>query len=409
DITNYVMLELGQPMHAFDLERLDGGIQARYAREGETLTLLDGQEVSLNAGTLVIADERKAVAMAGIMGGEATAVTDSTTHVFLEAAHFRPEKMAGQARAYGLQTDSSYRFERGVATDLPLKAIERATALILSIGGGEPGPVVDCCTDDSLMVPVQIGLRRARIGRLLGLQLPDATVESILQRLGCIVEDREHGWAVTVPLARFDLRLEADLIEELARIYGYDAIPDQLRALPPRMTLGLESALQALDLRQVLVGRDYQEAVTYSFVDPQMEALLSGAPTVIELANPISSELSHMRTSIWSGLIPVLQYNLNRQQSRVRLFEIGPVFGRAEDGSISQQRCLSGIITGSAAAEQWGIPARKADFFDIKGDVEAVLALASDHAFHFIPMAHPALHPGQSARIVTREQPVGWV
>nr|HPQ95999.1 phenylalanine--tRNA ligase subunit beta [Thiolinea sp.] len=409
DVTNYVMLELGQPMHAFDLARLTGGIQARYSTEGETLTLLDDQAVTLSAGTLVIADEQQVLAMAGIMGGADSAVTASTRHVFLEAAHFRPEKLAGQARAYGLQTDSSYRFERGVAPDLPLKAMERATALILSICGGEPGPVVDCCADDQLIVPVQIGLRRARIGRLLGLQVADATVESILRQLGCQVEGRDDGWEVTVPLARFDLRMEADLIEELARIHGYDAIPDQLRPLPPRVTLGLESSVQPLALRKVMVGRGYQEAVTYSFVDPRIEAGLFGAPAVIELANPISSELSHMRTSIWSGLIPVLQYNLNRQQNRVRLFEIGPVFGRAEDGRISQQRCLSGLVTGLAAAEQWAQPARRVDFFDIKGDVEALLALASVHTFHFIPMAHPALHPGQSARIVTREQPVGWV
>ncbi|MEZ5478126.1 MAG: phenylalanine--tRNA ligase subunit beta [Thiolinea sp.] len=408
DVTNYILLELGQPMHAFDLDQLQGGIQARYAEAGEQLELLDGQTIELRDGTLVIADDAKAVALAGIMGGNPTAVTSETRHVFLESAHFRPEKMAGQARRYGLQTDSSYRFERGVAADLPVRALERATQLILEICGGEAGPVVDECADASVLEPRRISLRRERITRILGTRIDDAAIVGILERLGCVVESQEQGWLVQTPLSRFDLGIEEDLVEEIARVQGYDSIPAILRPLQPIVTLPSEHSNTVAALRAPLLARGYQEAVTYSFVDPELELTLNPAGADILLANPISADLARMRTTLWSGLLPAVRHNLNRQQQRVRLFETGPAFDR-KNGEIIQYPRLAGAITGTALPEQWGESARKVDFFDAKGDVEAILERASTQSFHFLPVAHPALHSGQCAQIVTQEQSIGWV
>ena len=408
DVTNYVLMELGQPMHAFDLDKLAGGIQARYAREGESLTLLDGQTLSLRPDTLVIADEQKAVALAGIMGGLASAVTNDTKHVFLESAHFRANKLMGKARSYGLQTDASYRFERGVAADLPVQALERATALIVAICGGEVGPVVDVCADDSVLARPSVSLRRERIGRLLGITIDDATVANILQRLGCEVQTTAEGWQVQPPLSRFDIGIEEDLIEELARVYGYDQIPADLGATKPILTLPLETQNRMTNLRAPLLANGYQEAVTYSFVDPAIEALLSPGIEPITLANPISADLSVMRSSVWSGLLRALQYNLNRQQTRVRLFEIGPVFEK-KNGEIQEHIKLAGVISGAVQPEQWGVKSRAVDFYDIKGDVEAVLEQVTGETFYFLPVVHSALHPGQCAQIATQERVIGWV
>lgn len=408
DVTNYVLLELGQPMHAFDLDKLEGGIQARYAEEGEQLELLDGQTITLHADTLVIADEVKAVALAGIMGGMGSAVTAETRHVFLESAHFRAEKMMGKARSYGLQTDASYRFERGVAADLPAVALERATQLILAICGGEAGSVVDVCADESVLTRPVVKLRRARIACILGISLEDTVVLDILNRLGCRVEAVADGWSVIPPHSRFDIAIEEDLVEELARVYGYDNIPAAVRALPPQITLPRETESRVANLRAPLLAAGYQEAVTYSFVDPLIEDLLAPGSHETVLANPISAELSRMRTTIWSGLLRAVEYNLNRQQGRVRLFEIGPVFHK-DEGVISEQTKLAGIVTGTVAPEQWGQASRPVDFYDLKGDVEAVLAQATAQHFHFIPVAHPALHPGQSAQIATDTAVVGWM
>lgn len=408
DVTNYVLLELGQPMHAFDLDQLKGGIQARYATEGEQLVLLDDQTITLNSDTLVIADDEKAVALAGIKGGMATAVSSTTQNIFLESAHFRAEKLRGQARRYGLQTDASYRFERGVAADLPRQALERATQLIVEICGGSVGPVVDACADEHLLDRPSVGLRRERIARILGVTIEDARVETILQRLGCELMPISTGWTVKPPHSRFDITIEEDLIEELARVYGYDNIPAVLKAMPPALTLNLETETRLSDLRAPLLANGYQEAVTYSFVDSTIEGLLSPGYESIVLANPISAELSHMRSTVWSGLLRALEYNLNRQQTRVRLFELGPVFSKTEAG-IQQQDKIAGIITGSAFPEQWGQANRALDFYDIKGDVEAILAQANAQKFYFVPVAHPALHPGQSAQIATDKEVVGWV
>ncbi|EIJ33497.1 phenylalanine--tRNA ligase subunit beta [Thiothrix nivea] len=409
DVTNYVLLELGQPMHAFDLDKLQGGIMVRYANEGETLVMLDGQTATLRADTLVIADTANPVAMAGIMGGEPTSVTDATRNVFLESAHFRPDKIMGKARSYGLQTDSSARFERGVDPDMPLTAMERATQLIVDICGGEVGPVVDTCADASVLERKSILLRPERIRRVLGVTMDDATVEGVLARLNCAFTSTDAGWQVKAPLARFDLAIEEDLIEELARVRGYDSIPAELRPRAPRITQPSEKSVGQGRLRNLLVARGYQEAVTFSFVDPKMEQTLAPAVGSIALANPISADLGVMRSTLWSGLLRSVAYNLNRQQSRVRLFELGPAFSQDEAGKLQQQTRLAGVITGNLYPEQWAQTNRPVDFYDLKGDVETLLEQVVGTNFHFAPVAHSALHPGQSAEIMTDTEVVGWM
>ncbi|MGB3916190.1 MAG: phenylalanine--tRNA ligase subunit beta [Thiothrix litoralis] len=409
DVTNYVLLELGQPMHAFDLDTLQSGIVVRYAKAGETLKMLDGQTATLRDDTLVIADADKAVAMAGIMGGEPTSVTDATRNVFLESAHFRPHKIMGKARSYGLQTDSAARFERGVDPDMPVKAMERATQLIVDICGGEVGTVVDTLAAPSLLQRKAILLRPQRIRRVLGVTMDAATVEGVLARLNCEFSQSDAGWQVQAPLARFDLNIEEDLIEELARVRGYDAIPAELRPRAPRITQPSETAVKREHLRQLLVARGYQEAVTFSFVDPKMQATLAPTTESIALANPISADLGVMRSTLWSGLLRSVAYNLNRQQNRVRLFEIGPAFFQGEDGKPQQKTMLSGVLTGNLYPEQWGQVNRSVDFYDLKGDVETLLAQVSGSRFHFAPVAHAALHPGQSAEIMTDNAVVGWM
>ena len=307
-----------------------------------------------------------------------------------------------------MQTDASYRFERGVATDLTRPAIERATTLILEICGGEVGPVTECCADEGLFERTVITLRRERIGRILGISMADQDIVEILERLGCEVADTVEGWSVQAPLSRFDLSIEEDLVEELARVRGYDSIPAVLRALPPVVTLPSETQNRLDGLRQPLIEAGYQEAVTYSFVDPELEMILDPEATDLRLANPISSDLSRMRTTLWSGLLPAVKHNLNRQQTRVRLFEVGPAFDR-QNGRIVQTKCIAGVITGSLFPEQWGGDDRKVDFYDVKGNVESILGQASACAFDFLPLSHPALHPGQSAQVVSGGQKIGWV
>jgi phenylalanyl-tRNA synthetase beta chain len=409
DVTNYVLLELGQPMHAFDLNKLQGGIVVRYARDGETLKMLDGQTATLRSDTLVIADAEKPVAMAGIMGGEPTSVTDATRNLFLESAHFRPAKIMGKARSYGLQTDSSARFERGVDPGLPVQAMERATQLIVDICGGEVGAVVDTCADASVLQRKSILLRPERIRRVLGVSMDDATVEGVLTRLHCEFSKTDAGWQVQAPLSRFDLGIEEDLIEELARVRGYDSIPAELRPLAPRIIQPSETVVGRESLRDLLVARGYQEAVTFSFVDPKMEEILAPAADNIALANPISADLGVMRSTLWSGLLRSVAYNLNRQQGRVRLFEVGPAFSLDESGNVQQKTLISGVITGNLYPEQWGQVSRAADFYDLKGDVEALLAQVTGTEFFFAPVVHVALHPGQSAEIMTATDVVGWM
>lgn len=407
DVTNYVMLELGQPMHAFDLDRLQGGIVVRHARAGESIELLDGQTLSLEPGSLVIADEGGPVALAGIMGGAASAVTDATRNIFLESAYFDPLAIAGRARGYGLHTDSSHRFERGVDPALQARAIERATRLILEIAGGTPGPIVERGAPETVAEPVV--LRHARIERVLGMALDAAGVEDILSRLGMRLESIDGGWQVRAPSFRFDIAREEDLIEELARIHGYQALP----VTRPIASLGMgarpEGRVANRRVRELLVDRGYHEAVTYSFVSPELQTLVAPEQASLTLANPISADLAVMRTSLWAGLLAAVVHNVNRQQGRVRVFELGLTF-TPQDTELAQTPRVAGAAYGYVYPEQWGVPQRRVDFFDVKADVEALLGTTGRAAdFRFVAEPHPALHPGQSARILRGEEPVGWM
>jgi len=406
DVTNYVMLELGQPMHGFDFDKLSGGINVRNAKEGEKLTLLDGKEATLRSDTMVIADADKALALAGIMGGEDSAVGDSTTNIYLESAFFVPNKIMGKARTYGLHTDSSHRFERGVSPDLQVKAIERATQLILDICGGKAGAVTDIIANDELYAPTVIHFNRSSIKRHLGLEIDDSRVEDILTRLGFVIENETDGWKVTAPIFRFDIATQEDLVEEVARIYGYDNIPARLRPMAPIITINEETVVTEDSLRNLLIARGYNEAITYSFVPPELEALLSPDQEQIKLSNPISEELSIMRSSLWSGLIPALDKNVKRQQSRVRFFETGLSFLKI-DGELVQRKKMAGAITGPLYEEHWNNSNRDVDFYDIKGDVEALLAEATGQTFKFVAANNDALHPGQSATIMSENGVVG--
>lgn len=409
DVTNYVMLELGQPMHAFDLDKINQQIQVRFAHKDEKLTLLDGQIVTLDTETLVIADNQQPLAIAGVMGGEDSAVTGATTTIFLESAFFSPTVIAGKARGYGLHTDSSHRFERGVDPDLCLHAMERATRLLMDIAGGRPGPVTEVTAVPSLPQTAKITLRASRIKRVLGIDMPADEVTDILQRLGLDVKYQDDIWQVNVPGFRFDLALEVDLIEELGRLYGYDRLPQTRPEATVLNTSISETQLSEQRLQSMLVDRGFYEAITYSFVDPKTEALLSEAPdeSPIKLANPISADLSVMRRSIWPGLVQAMTHNLNRQHDRLRLFEIGRVFRHGAEG-IEQQRQIAGLVYGARYPEQWTHKQRKVDFFDIKADVEALLAPGGGE-IAFVAENHPALHPGQSARVYKNNQAIGWV
>ncbi|MCL4112366.1 UNVERIFIED_CONTAM: hypothetical protein GTU68_007204 [Idotea baltica] len=406
DVTNYVMLELGQPMHGFDFDKLNGGINVRRAVEGEKQALLNGNEINLKADTLVIADESQAQGIAGIMGGEDSSVTDDTTNIFLESAFFVPEKIMGKARQYGLHTDSSHRFERGVSPDLQVKAMERATQLIIEICGGKVGPLTDVIANDEIHKCKEIHFESRRIKRHLGIEVEANRVEDILTRLGCELTAIDGGWKVTAPIFRFDLATPEDLVEEVARIYGYDNIPARLRPMEPRIARKEETLVTDEELRNVLVSRGYQEAITYSFVPSDVEACLSPSQEQIKLSNPISEELSIMRSTLWSGLIPALDKNVKRQQARVRFFETGLSFLKTEEGLI-QRKKIAGAITGNLYSEKWNSASEAVDFFDIKGDVEALLANASGQNFEFVASDHAALHPGQSANITSDGKVVG--
>lgn len=403
DVTNYVLLELGQPMHAFDLARLNGGIVVRRATSGEKLTLLDGKQLALDADTLVIADANGPLALAGVMGGEQSGCNDDTRDVFLECAFFAPLAIAGRARKYGLHTDSSFRFERGVDSRLQRVAMERATRLLIDIAGGSAGPVVEKVSEAALPRPATIRLRRSRIKRLLGIEFADAEVVEIMTRLGMSLTATDDGWDVQAPSYRFDMAIEPDLIEELGRIHGYDNIPPMLPRAHMVMPLAPEERIPLARLREVLVDRGYQEAITYSFVDPKVHDLVVPGGKPVVLANPISADLSVMRTSIWPGLLTAAVHNLKRQQSRVRLFESGLIFVPGQEG-LKQVNRLSGIVCGNVRAEQWGAPDRAVDFFDIKGDVECLLAR---DGLAYEPIDVPALHPGQTARVLKDGRELG--
>ncbi|MFJ4373382.1 phenylalanine--tRNA ligase subunit beta [Pseudomonas japonica] len=409
DITNYVMLELGQPLHAFDLAEINGGIRVRMAEEGEKLVLLDGQEVTLRADTLVIADHSRALAIAGVMGGEHSGVSATTKDIFLESAFFEPISVAGKARSYGLHTDASHRYERGVDSQLAREAMERATGLLLEIVGGEAGPVIEALSEQHLPHVAPITLRAERISQMLGMEMASAEVEQLLNALGLKTSAGEGQWLVEVPSHRFDISLEVDLIEELGRLYGYNRLPvryPQAR-LAPQARAEARGELPAL--RRLLVARGYQEAITYSFIDPKLFELFTPGVEPLLLANPISSDMAAMRASLWPGLVKALQHNLNRQQDRVRLFESGLRFVGQLEG-LQQQPMLAGVVCGSRLPEGWANGRDGIDFFDVKADVEALLnSSGSLNEFTFSAGKHPALHPGQTALIERNGREVGYL
>ena len=407
DVTNYVLLELGQPLHAFDAAKLSGAIEVRMAKADEPLKLLNDQEIKANTETLVIADVEKALALAGIMGGSESAVSDTTTDIFLECAFFSPSFMMGKSRHYGLHTDSSHRFERGVDAGLQTRAIERATQLIVEIAGGSVGPVTEVVAEAQLPERAAITLRQKRIQRILGVDLDAPVVEGILQRLGMSVIKEAEAWQVTAPGFRFDIAIEADLIEELGRVYGYNNLPQSSLLMRSALSQAPEAILEIDQLKDVLVARDYQEAITYSFVAEELQKSIVPNDNYIKLQNPISADLAVMRTTLWCGLLQAAVYNTKRQQGRVRLFEAGQRF--LGTGAAQQEKMLAGLALGSVSSEQWGEKARKVDFYDVKADVESLCALTGREV-EFVAGQHTALHPGQSAEIKTLDgQSLGWV
>lgn len=409
DVTNYVMLELGQPLHAFDLQKLTGGIEVRFAKAKENLMLLNGDKVNLNDKTLLIADGNGPLALAGIMGGEASSCDEQTTDIFLESAFFSPQAVAGRARKYGLHTDSSHRFERGVDPNLQIRAAERATELLLQVVGGEAGVLINQKSEAHLPKDKNIFLKKNKVAKLLGVELADEAIENILLSLHMQLETVKEGWQVTVPSYRFDISLDVDLIEELVRLYGYNKIPLNYPDAPMAALPYAETQVSVEQLRDCLQSLAYQEIYSYSFVDPKLQAVLDPNNEALLLANPIAPEMAAMRTSLWSGLLQTVLHNQNRQQKRLRLFEIGQRFLQ-KDKDLKQQQMLAGVITDTALPLQWAEPSRVIDFFDIKGDMEQLFHIGGNETAYAIEKAeHSALHPGQSAKILCEGQEVGWI
>jgi phenylalanyl-tRNA synthetase beta chain len=409
DITQYVMLDLGQPMHAYDRDLLKGPIGVRRGRAGETLKLLDGRDAAVDPDFLVITDADRAVGLAGVMGGFDTRVTDATRTVFLEAAHFAPDAIIGRGRKLGLHTDAAHRFERGVDPELPRHAMEIATRLVVDLAGGSPGPVIEAEHREYLPQPRTIALRRERLRRVLGVALADADVERILGALGLTVEPDPAGWRVTAPTRRFDLAIEEDLIEEVARIHGYDAIPTTLPAAGMRLVSPTETKVDPATVRRHLAARDYLEAINYAFVDAGLLEQWLATDGRVALANPLSAELGAMRTQLLPGLVASMARNTARQQARVRLFEIGTVFVDAGAGRtpIETPR-IAAIATGDAHVEQWGSASRPVDFHDLKGDLDSLAAVAGA-ALSYRPAAASWAHPGRSAEVLRGGQSLGWI
>ena len=413
DVTNYVMLELGQPLHAFDLNCVHDKIEVRFAREGEKLVLLSGEEIEVKPDTLVIADSQGPVGLAGIFGGQKSGINDETKDVFLESAFFSPLAIKGRARHYGLKTDASHRFERGVDPELQRMAMEHATELLVQIAGGQVGPVIECKDDAELKSSEthHIVLRLERLKKVLGCDVPVEEVEHILNTLGLQPEKIEGGYRTSAPSFRFDIEIEEDLIEEVARIYGYNRIPNTLPIAEMIMSADKEEVLNDKALRHSLVQSGYQEAITYSFTDPRVLKVFNDLEPMV-LLTPISLEMSAMRTTLLAGLALAAKHNVNRQQKRVRLFEMGLSYiqdASAENG-VRQEPMLAGIAVGDAEAESWATPARHVDFFDIKGDVEAMLALtAKPEAYEWRVTDCPFLHPGQGADLYLDGRKVGVV
>ena len=409
DVTNYVMLELGQPMHAYDRRRLKGTVVVRFAAAGERLTLLEGSSIALESDMLVIADDAGPIGLAGIMGGERSAIATDTTEVYLESAWFAPDTVAGRGRRLGIITDASQRFERGVDPAGQERALERASALLIEIAGGEAGPADVTVAREHLPVRKPIRLRRAYLKRLIGIDVPPERVAKILPALGMPLEATAEGWTVTPPSWRFDIVQEADLVEEVARIFGYNEIPEIDAPMPQRPRPVPEGRIEAARLASRLVDRGYFEAINYTFVDPTLQRRLFPDSSALALSNPISAELAEMRVSLWPGLLGVLGANARRQQSRVRLFEIGAKF-IVQDDVLTEINTLAGVTWGDALPEQWGATRRAGDFYDVKADLEAVLAASATlQNFRFEAAALACLHPGRTARIYRESQACGWI
>jgi len=416
DITNYVMMELGQPMHAFDLAKLNEKIVVRGSVQGEQIKLLDESQVTLDGDTLVIADIDGPIAIAGVMGGADSAIDDKTSDIVLEAAHFTRKSAAGKARRYGLHTESAHRFERGVDPQLPPQAIERATELVLQICGGEPGVVVEQKSDAGLQSKPPVDIRLDRLISLLGMPLDAAEVQDILLRISKGVENEagDSTWSVTPPSYRFDIELEADLVEEVARVKGYDNIPTAMPRIAPTSITASEDQISLRQVRQSLIARDYREAITYSFIDPKVHAMFSEEHPVA-LANPLADNMAVMRTSLLPGLMGALQFNKNRQHERIRLFEVGATYHH-DEGAYKEVQRIGGVVIGSRAPAQWGYEkTQKIDFFDLKADVEAILALTGHKKpIIFKEFEHIALHPGQVSSLFRNNfddtiTKIGWL
>ncbi|MBI4695604.1 MAG: phenylalanine--tRNA ligase subunit beta [Gammaproteobacteria bacterium] len=409
DVTNYVMLELGQPMHAFDLTQIDGGIRVRHGAPGERLVLLDGQTIEFAEPALVIADHAKAVALAGVMGGEHSGVSTTTTDILLESAYFAPIPLASAARRFKLHTDASHRFERGVDTEGQIAAMERATALVLELCGGSAGPCVVAESAAHVPAPRTIEFRPGRVAPFLGVEVAETEMLDIFDRLHFAVERSGATWRVTPPSYRGDVTREVDLFEEIARVFGYDRIPVTLPVSPSAMNARRAGQTNAERAQALLVARGYFEAITYSFISPQLFAKFDGDLVPKALANPIAEDMAVMRGSLWPGLLEAARHNLNRQQRDVRLFELGMVFRQQSEGTLEQVNRLGGVAAGSAFPEQWGIGSRPLDFFDIKQDVQALVASLGVREVRFQPRAHSSLHPGQSATLTVAGKVVGQV
>ncbi len=412
DVTNYVMLELGRPLHVYDQDKLRGAIDVRWGRKGEKILLLNGQEVEVDASVLCIADDSGPIGLGGIMGGESTKAESATRNLFLESAFFYPDAVAGRARRYNFASDASHRFERGVDFGNNVQGIERATQLILEICGGEPGPTVDLVARLPKRKPVRMRVSRAH--KVIGVQVAEKVIGSVFKRLGLPFKRQAGSLTVTPPTHRFDLVIEEDLIEEVARVYGFGRIPAQL----PRSAAAMAAAPEALRplhvLRERLAACDYQEVITFSFVEPQWEADLAGEPNPVRLLNPIASQLSVMRSSLLGGLLANVRFNTARKLSRIRVFEVGRVFlrdpsvkdGPLEVAGLRQPMRIAAAACGPALEEQWGVATRPVDLYDLKADVEA---LVSPRAARFEAAPHPAFHPGRSARIRVEGREAGWL
>ncbi|MGM0541285.1 MAG: phenylalanine--tRNA ligase subunit beta [Pseudomonadota bacterium] len=412
DITNYVLMELGQPMHAFDLAKLQGQIEVRFAKADEKLTTLDDKELALKEDTLVIADESGAIALAGVMGGLSTSVSDETNAIFFESAHFSRLAITGKARKYGLHTDSSMRFERGVDPILPEKALNRALQLFTEIAGGKITAFNSTLSEADLPKPVTIELRRATIVSRLGVEIEDSKIVEIFELLGFGIVATDGGWIMSAPSYRFDMSIEMDLIEEVGRIFGYNNLPETPVLAPMTLNELPEDIQSLMSLKTALVQRGFNEIITYSFVEEAKQKLLEPELPYLLLQNPISDDMKAMRTSLFPGLLQTVAYNQNRQQPRVRVFETGLVFYKndSDPTGATQVPMMGGIITGQIAASGWDETERHVDFFDLKGDVETLIRMSHQLAnIRFEACNHPALHPGQSASMLKDGKEVGVI